>query len=77
MCNCTLTGPQFPAKMKILSFSMQVVARFRTENLPVEKIYRVHGFDSSSDESVVYRFKLRSPEENVNIILDDRPLQGL
>lgn len=56
---------------------MQVVARFRTENLPVEKIYRAHGFDSSSDESVAYRFKLRSPEENVNIILDDRPLQGL
>ncbi|KAH7180870.1 hypothetical protein DER46DRAFT_489553, partial [Fusarium sp. MPI-SDFR-AT-0072] len=77
MRNYNLTGPQWSAKLKVWSLNMQVAARFRSEYFLAEGIYRVHGYDSSNERTVVYCLKLRSPEENLNIILDDRLLQGL
>ncbi|KAF4450285.1 hypothetical protein F53441_6568 [Fusarium austroafricanum] len=73
----TLAGPQWSAKLLVWTFKLSVAVGFRIEHLSVDKVYLAHCSDTTKSKNLVYFFELRTPENNMNIILDETPMAGL
>jgi hypothetical protein len=66
--------PRWVGRLYVISPSMELLARFRVQNLSPNQICSANAWDSDSD--LVYNYNCRVSGQNFNCIYDDEPLEG-
>ncbi|PNY24170.1 Uncharacterized protein TCAP_05892 [Tolypocladium capitatum] len=67
-------NPQWIADLRVYARKRSVLSAFRVRHLSVDKIHQAFAFNRKGQ--VIYEFSKSSPEQNVNAIYNDRPLEG-
>jgi hypothetical protein len=66
--------PRWVGRLVVISPSVELLARFRVQNLSPNQICSANAWDSDSD--LVYNYNCRVSGQNFNCIYDDEPLEG-